>query len=72
LLRHREQVERESLRGPRADTGKAGELRDAGFVLEDLIEVRPPKGAKARFEFASADWARRWPSEEIWVARKSS
>ena len=45
-------------------------LRDAGFILEDLIEVRPPVGAKPRLEFASVEWARRWPSEEVWIARK--
>jgi SAM-dependent methyltransferase len=45
-------------------------LRQNGFILEDLIEVRPPLDAKPRLEFASLDWARRWPSEEIWVARK--
>jgi SAM-dependent methyltransferase len=45
-------------------------LRDAGFVPENLIEVRPPPKAKRRREFASLEWARRWPSEEIWVARK--
>jgi len=45
-------------------------LRANGFVVEDLIEVRPPYGAKPRLEFASVEWARRWPSEEIWVARK--
>ena len=45
-------------------------LRDVGFVLEDLIEVRPRAGAKPRLEFASLEWARRWPSEEIWIARK--
>jgi SAM-dependent methyltransferase len=45
-------------------------LRASGFVLENLIEVRPPMGAKARFGFVSLEWARRWPSEEIWVARK--
>ena len=46
-------------------------LRANGFVLEDLIEVRPPHGAKPRLEFASVEWARRWPTEEIWVARKT-
>jgi SAM-dependent methyltransferase len=45
-------------------------LRDFGFVVEDLIEVRPSRGATSRFEFVSIDWARRWPSEEIWIARK--
>jgi SAM-dependent methyltransferase len=46
-------------------------LRAYGFVLDNLIEVRPAYGAKARFEFASLEWARRWPSEEIWVAHKA-
>jgi SAM-dependent methyltransferase len=45
-------------------------LRASGFVLENLIEVRPPRGAKPRFPFVSTQWARRWPSEEIWIARK--
>jgi SAM-dependent methyltransferase len=45
------------------------ELSAAGFVIEDLIETRPPADAKPRYEFASTEWARRWPSEEIWVAR---
>jgi hypothetical protein len=45
-------------------------LRTSGFVLDNLIEVRPAQEAKARFEFVPVDWARRWPSEEIWVARK--
>ncbi len=36
-----------------------------GFVLEDLVEVRPPYGAKPRFDFASLEWARRWPRAEI-------
>jgi ubiquinone/menaquinone biosynthesis C-methylase UbiE len=45
-------------------------LRATGFALENLIEVRPPHGAKPRLDFASVEWARQWPSEEIWVARK--
>lgn len=45
-------------------------LRSNGFVLEDLIEVRPRPGTKPAFEFVTLDWAQRWPSEEIWVARK--
>lgn len=47
-------------------------LGEAGFVLEDLVEVRPPAGAKPRFDFVSVEWARRWPSEEIWIARKTA
>jgi len=45
-------------------------LRSSGFEIEDLIEVRPPEGARTRYAFVTVDWARRWPSEEIWVARK--
>ena len=45
-------------------------LREAGFMLEDLVEVQPPPKAKPRLDFATIEWARRWPSEEIWVARK--
>ncbi len=48
------------------------QLRATGFVLENLIEVRPPQGSKPRFDFVSAEWARRWPSEEIWIARKAA
>jgi SAM-dependent methyltransferase len=45
-------------------------LRSAGFEVENLIEVRAPALATTRYPWASAEWARRWPSEEIWVARK--
>jgi SAM-dependent methyltransferase len=41
-----------------------------GFVVEDLVEVRPPAGATAKYDFVTAEWARRWPSEEGWKARK--
>lgn len=45
-------------------------LRASGFEVEDLIEIRPPEGATTRYPYVTLDWARRWPSEEIWVARK--
>ena len=45
-------------------------LQKHGFRVEDLVEVRPPAGAKARYDFVDSEWARRWPSEEIWKARK--
>ena len=47
-------------------------LRACGFALENLVEVRPLPDATSRFKFASVEWARRWPSEEIWIVRKSS
>jgi SAM-dependent methyltransferase len=45
-------------------------LREAGFEIEALHELRPAPDATTRFEWVSLDWARSWPSEEIWVARK--
>ena len=45
-------------------------LRANGFEVEDLIEPRPPEDSPSNFSFVTLDWARRWPSEEIWKARK--
>ena len=45
-------------------------LRATGFEVEDLIEVRPPEDATTRYPFVTLKWARRWPCEEIWKARK--
>jgi SAM-dependent methyltransferase len=45
-------------------------LRDCGLTVEELIEVRPPADATTRFAHISLDWARRFPCEEVWRARK--
>ena len=46
-------------------------LRRSGFEVEDLVEVQAPAGAPPnRWESVTPEWARRWPSEEIWKARK--
>jgi SAM-dependent methyltransferase len=45
-------------------------LRANGFEVEDLLEVRPPEGSTTRHPFVTLDWSRRWPCEEIWMARK--
>ena len=45
-------------------------LRANGFEVEDLIEVRPPADSTTRYPFATLEWSRRWPCEEIWKARK--
>lgn len=47
-------------------------LRASGFEIEDLVEVRAPEGATTRYPWVTPEWARRWPSEEIWKARKRS
>ena len=45
-------------------------LRDAGFEVEALHELRPPAGATTRHPFVTLEWSRQWPCEEIWVARR--
>jgi SAM-dependent methyltransferase len=47
-------------------------LRANGLELLDLIEIQaPPRSDPHRYEaLPSPEWARRWPSEEIWRARK--
>jgi SAM-dependent methyltransferase len=45
-------------------------LHSAAFEVEDLIEIRAPQGATTRHPYVSPEWARRWPSEEVWKARK--
>ena len=45
-------------------------LRSCGFDVEDMIEVRPPPDATSPFASAPIEWARRWPVEEVWKARK--
>ena len=45
-------------------------LRQCGFEVMDMIELRPPEGAVTRDPLATSEWARRWPCEEIWKARK--
>jgi SAM-dependent methyltransferase len=45
-------------------------LRASGFEVEALIELRPAEDATSRFPFVRLDWARRWPCEEIWKARR--
>ncbi len=47
-------------------------LKANSFEIENLIELQPPEGAETRYPFVKSDWARRWPSEEVWVARKNS
>jgi SAM-dependent methyltransferase len=45
-------------------------LRDSGFAVEDLLELQPPPGSTASHPLATLDWARQWPCEEVWKARK--
>jgi SAM-dependent methyltransferase len=45
-------------------------LRDSGFEVEALTELRPPEHATTTYDFVTIEWARKWPSEEVWRARK--
>ena len=46
-------------------------LRANGFEIENLLELRAPEAATTQEFFVDSDWARRWASEEVWIARKS-
>ena len=48
-------------------------LRSNGFEVERLIELQAPADAETHpyYAYVTADWARNWPCEEIWAARKS-
>lgn len=45
-------------------------LRQAGFRIDDLIEVYAPAGAATTYGWANPQWAAQWPVEEIWKATK--
>lgn len=46
-------------------------LRECGFVVESLNELQAPAGATSSYTFVTAEWAHRWPTEEVWTARKN-
>jgi len=45
-------------------------LRDSGFIIDALHELYAPPDAPDHpyYALASAEWARQWPTEEIWTA----
>jgi SAM-dependent methyltransferase len=47
-------------------------LRESGFDVERLVELYPGSDARTHeyYAYVSVEWAQKWPSEEIWVARK--
>lgn len=45
-------------------------LRGCGFDVEDMIEVYAPEDAQNGSDFVSLQWARQWPVEEVWFARR--
>lgn len=49
-----------------------GVLRAHGFEVLALHELTAPPDAQdpGFYEIAEVDWARRWPAEDLWVARR--
>ncbi|HET9082167.1 MAG TPA: hypothetical protein VFO01_16845 [Trebonia sp.] len=49
-------------------------LRSSGFVIDALYELYAPQdaGDHPYYSLATAEWARQWPVEEIWVAHLAS
>jgi len=47
-------------------------LRENGFEIERLIDVYATAASKRHdfYGYVSPEWARKWPAEEIWCARK--
>jgi SAM-dependent methyltransferase len=45
-------------------------LRETGFEVEALHELRAPEGDDEVRYFIRRGWARQWPCEEVWVARR--
>jgi SAM-dependent methyltransferase len=46
-------------------------FRDTGFEILDFREPRPAVGGSEVNYYVTADWARRWPSEQVWKLRKA-
>jgi SAM-dependent methyltransferase len=48
-------------------------LRNAGLLVEDLIELRPASDATTTYTtYTTLEWARDFPGDHIWVARKTT
>ena len=47
-------------------------LRENGFEVERFVELYAPDDASTHdyYNYVSAEWARKWPAEELWSARK--
>ena len=45
-------------------------LLETGFEIEGLVELKVPEDSRTRFPYMRAEWASRWPCEEVWKAIK--
>jgi hypothetical protein len=46
-------------------------LRGNGFEIQRLVELfaQPDAETHTYYKYVTADWAQKWPAEELWVAR---
>jgi ubiquinone/menaquinone biosynthesis C-methylase UbiE len=49
-------------------------LHENGFEIDRLLELYAPEDRQTHeyYKWVTAEWARQWPHEELWVARKRS
>jgi len=45
-------------------------LRSSGFEVEDLLELQAPEDGTTTVDWVTLEWARRFPTDEVWKARK--
>jgi SAM-dependent methyltransferase len=45
-------------------------FRSSGFEIEDLVEIQAPAGATTGYPYVTGEWARNWPSEQVWKLRR--
>jgi SAM-dependent methyltransferase len=46
-------------------------FRNVGLTVEDYLELQAPPGAES-LAYLPAEWAQRFPSEQIWKLQRSS
>lgn len=47
-------------------------FRAHDLLVDDLVELTAPEGARTTYDFVPYDWARRWPAEEIWCLTRAA
>lgn len=45
-------------------------LGASGFEIEDLVELYPAEDGTTTFPYVTLQWARQWPTEEVWISRR--
>jgi SAM-dependent methyltransferase len=46
-------------------------FRETGFTVEDYVELQSPQTGAEVHDYVTADWAHRFPSEQVWKLRKA-